>query len=188
LEVGELLLVIGGVRSGKSAFAERLASAANRPVAYLATGEAGDAEMSVRIAKHRARRPAAWLTVEAPLEPATALRRLDSEMVVLIDCIGLLVSNHLLREADAEAAARRVVEAVGALVDAAVERAAPTVVVTAEVGLSLVSVTSLGRRFQDVLGEVNQRLAAAAGTVYLVVAGIGLRLDATIGPNPEITG
>jgi adenosylcobinamide kinase/adenosylcobinamide-phosphate guanylyltransferase len=175
--VGELVLVLGGVRSGKSAFAERLASAAGGPVLYVATGQTGDTEMAARIAVHQARRPAGWLTVEAPLAPAAAIAAaVLPGRVILLDCIGMLVSNLLLAEAEAGPAAERLareVEDLLALVDA---RDVLLIAVSSESGLGLLPLSALGRRYLDLLGDANQRLAAAAVRTYLVVAGLGVDL------------
>lgn len=173
--MGELVLVLGGVRSGKSAFAERLAGAAGRPVTYVATGRAGDAEMAARIAAHRARRPAEWATVEAPSDPAGAVAgRVDRGGVILLDCVGMLVSNVLLDEADEGRAAARVERAVEGVIALACEKDALVIAVSSEGGLGLLPLTPLGRRYLDLLGDANQRLAAAAGRVYLVVAGLAV--------------
>lgn len=173
--MGELLLVLGGVRSGKSGFAERLAAAGGGPVLYVATGQAGDAEMAARIAAHRARRPAHWTTVEAPLDPAPAIVAAPrAASVVLVDCLGMLVSNVLLAEAGAGDAAGRLERVIGGLLALAAERDVRLIVVSAEGGLGLVPLSALGRRYLDLLGDANQRLAAAAARTYLVVAGLGV--------------
>ena len=169
-----LILVTGGVRAGKSAFAERLArEAGGDSVCYVATAEPLDDEMAARIAAHRAARPAGWVTVEAPRAVVAALPPPGAARVVLLDCLTLLVSNILLAcpESAGVAAVWPVVEAE---VDAVVRyaRSMPTVIVTNEVGLGVVPPTKLGRVYRDLLGMANQRLAAAAEAVYLVVAGI----------------
>ena len=175
-----ICLVLGGVRSGKSAFAESLALELAQPTLYLATGQVTDAEMAERIRRHRMRRPASWQTLEEPLALdqalATALSTPPTPPVLLIDSLDTWVSNLLLeRESDS-------LEQVESLAIAMVERllqtcatsAAVCFLVSSEVGLSLVPPYPLGRRFQDLLGLVNQRVAAAAQRVYLVVAGIPL--------------
>ena len=181
-------LVLGGARSGKSSFAERRAADSGRPVLYLATATAGDEEMAARIAAHRAARPAAWRTVEAPLDPAAVIRAHASPgNLVLLDCITLWVSNALLArlgDRDAEEVARGewseleaalVAEAI-ASVDAAHERRADLLAVSNEVGLGLVPPYPLGRRYRDALGRVNQALAARADEVLFLVAGLPMRL------------
>ena len=180
----KLTLVLGGVRSGKSAFAEKLAGELPRPVIYLATGQAGDAEMAERVRRHQARRPADWRTVEEPLRPAAALAEalaaVDQPAVVLLDGLDGWVANLIMEQEDADLAA---VEAlalgeVERLVTVCRGQAAAAALVSSEVGLSLVPDNNLGRRFQDLLGTVNQRAAAAADGVYLVVAGLPLSLKA----------
>jgi L-threonine-O-3-phosphate decarboxylase len=195
-----LHLVIGGVRSGKSELAERLAGEAGAPVCYVATGTAGDAEMAERIARHRRRRPDAWRTVESE-DPATVLgegpppaaaplwfdpppsAQATPGEAVLVDGIGawlarLMVVEGLWTDADVaplgpdgEAAWQRVLDRVRAFADAAATRPGLTVVVAEEGGLGLVPQGAGARRYLDLMGEATQLLAAAAGTVRLVVAG-----------------
>lgn len=175
--MGELVLVLGGVRSGKSVFAERLAGAAGGPVLYVATAQAGDAEMAARIAAHRARRPADWVTVEAPLDPAAAIATTAPPgRVALLDCIGMLVSNVLLAEGEAGNAAARLARAIDGLLALARDRDLRLVVVSSEGGLGMLPLSALGRRYLDLLGDANQRLAAAAARTYLVVAGLAVDL------------
>ena len=179
----KLTLVLGGVRSGKSAFAEKLAGEWQRPVIYLATGQAGDGEMAERIRRHRARRPADWRTVEEPLRPAAALAAAlaaaDQPPVVLLDGLDGWVANLIMEQEAADFAAVES-QALGELerLVTVCRGQAAAVLVSSEVGLSLVSDNVLGRRFQDLLGTVNQRAAAAADGVYLVVAGLPLALKA----------
>lgn len=179
---GTLTLVLGGARSGKSRLAEQLAALSDAPVVYLATAEAGDAEMQARIAAHRARRPPTWRTVEAPRELAAALARLNVPpgSVVLLDCITLWLSNLLMEEPPPDeptllATAIRELEAVLALVQA---RSWALVAVSNEVGGGLVPVYPLGRLYRDVAGRLNQWLAARAARVWLVVAGYALDVSA----------
>jgi adenosylcobinamide kinase / adenosylcobinamide-phosphate guanylyltransferase len=175
--MGELVLVLGGVRSGKSAFAERLAATAGEPVLYVATGQAGDAEMAARIAAHRARRPAAWVTVDAPLDPAAAIKTAaGSARVVLLDCIGALVSNVLLAEDDGSGTEMRLDRVTDSLVTLARERDVLLIAVSGESGLGMLPLSALGRGYLDLLGDANQRLAAAAARTYLVVAGLAVDL------------
>lgn len=179
------MLVTGGARSGKSSFAEGLARQGRQPVVYLATAEAGDEEMRARIAEHRRRRPADWRTVEAPREVGRALAALgNAPGTVLLDDLGLLVTNRLLdlcgEDEPTVATANALDLALAAEIDAV--RAAQEagtwdlVVVTNEVGWGIVPATPLGRVFRDALGRANQVLAAAADEVYLLVAGIPLRV------------
>ncbi len=177
-------LVIGGIRSGKSAYAERLTEdiSGGRAVIYLATGAAVDDEMSERIRRHRARRPADWQTMEAPLNPAGALQGLQSAgssaPVLLLDSLDGWVSNLLLEHESTPAGEleARVVGAVRRLASLARELDADAVIVSSEVGQSLVATSALGRQFQDLLGTVNQAMAADADAVTLVAAGIPLRI------------
>jgi adenosylcobinamide kinase/adenosylcobinamide-phosphate guanylyltransferase len=165
--------VLGGAASGKSAFAEALVSATGRNRLYIATAQAFDAEMTAKIAAHRAARGPGWRTVEAPLDPAPVLRAASAQEVVLLDCATLWLSNLILAEADLAAAET-------ALIDALAACAAPVVVVSNEVGQGLVPDTALGRRFRAAQGALNQRLAARADLAVLVVAGLPLVLKGTL--------
>lgn len=173
-----LTLVLGGARSGKSRFAEDLARRSGLPVVYLATGTAADAEMADRIARHRAARPPEWITVEEPLDPARGYAALPGPGVLVVDCIGFLVTNHLLRHpGNPDAAETAVGEALDRLAaGAAGQRAA--VVVSNEAGMGVVPEYPLGRQFRDALGRANQRLAAAAGAVFITWAGIPVEIKA----------
>lgn len=162
-------LVIGGARSGKSRLAEGLAQAANRPRRYIATAQAWDDEMHDRIAQHRTQRGADWVTVEAPLDLAGALQAAKSDEVVLVDCATLWLSNNLLAEADLDAAQ-------SALIAALVACAAPVIVVSNEVGWSIVPDNALARRFRDAQGRLNQQMASEADLVVAVLAGLPLVL------------
>jgi len=176
--MGVLTLVLGGARSGKSRYAERLAGRYDR-VVYLATGQVTDDEMAERIARHQADRPAHWVTVEEGYAPAAALSRTDLRgAVVLLDCVSFLASNHLLQdEAGCEAALMRELAALFQLdVD--------LIAVSNEVGLSVVPEYKLGRLYRDLLGRANQYLASRAERVFLCFAGIPVdikRLRAELG-------
>ena len=160
---GELVLLLGGARSGKSAAAERLAQAGRR-VLFIATAEALDEDMRRRIAAHRERRPSGWDTLEEPLRP------------VVLDCLTLWVSNLLLRHEDDPGAEELILDAAGGLLDL-IERATATwILISNEVGLGVVPPSPLGRAYRDALGRVNQLAAARAGRVYLMVAGLALEL------------
>lgn len=165
--VAPLTLVVGGARSGKSRHAENLIAAAPPPWTYVATAQAGDAEMAQRIARHRERRGPDWHTVEAPHDLAGALATVHGGRPVLVDCLTLWLSNRMLAEADVEA------EAAG-LEAALAERRAPVIVVSNEVGQGIVPDNPLARRFRDLQGRLNQRMAARAGRVVLMVAGLPL--------------
>jgi adenosylcobinamide kinase/adenosylcobinamide-phosphate guanylyltransferase len=179
-----LVLILGGARAGKTRYAERLASRHGDRVCYVATAEAGDDEMRARIAAHRNARPAGWLTVEAPRDVAGALGRIARPDAVLLDCLTVWTSNLLLDRLDPDslnerhvsAAEREASAAVQALLDWQGATRVPLYVVSNEVGLGVVPALPLGRVFQDVLGRLNQRVAAAADEVYFVVAGLALPL------------
>ena len=183
---GAVWFVTGGARSGKSRFAEQLAANSGCEVIYIATLEPlepPDAEMIDRIARHRAGRPAAWPTVEAPRALVAALREVDPAVCVLIDCLSLWVSNRLLDAVGAQpdpetlATLERTLDAeVEAMLTVAAGRDAPTILVTNEVGSSLVPEHPLGRAYRDLLGRVNQRASAGATRAWLLVAGRPLEL------------
>ncbi len=171
-----LSLIIGGARSGKSAFAERLVlSSALRPV-YLATAEAGDAEMADRIAAHRsAREGAGWVTVEVPVEIAETLAKRTQGEAVLLDCATLWLANVIGAGGDVAGQTR-------AFLDAASDGAACVVVVSNEVGQGIVPNSRSGRQFRDAQGALNQQIAARADLVVAVMAGLPLVLK---GQLPE---
>jgi len=174
--VAKLSLVLGGARSGKSRYAEGLIASLPQPWTppwnYVATAEPGDAEMAERIAAHRARRGAAWQTIEAPRDLVGSLQSRHSTPV-LIDCLTLWLSNLVLGAADIDTEITRFELAL-----AAVE--APVVMVANEVGYGLVPDYPLGRRFRDLQGMLNQRFAARADRVVLVVAGLPLALKGAL--------
>jgi adenosylcobinamide kinase/adenosylcobinamide-phosphate guanylyltransferase len=162
-----LTLVIGGARSGKSRYAESLVTALPKPWVYLATAEARDDEMKARIAEHQARRAEGWETVEAPLMLAEALHAAPAGAAVLVDCLTLWLTNAMLGAFDLEKAMAHLSEALGG-------RDAATVLVANEVGLGIVPDNAVARRFRDAQGVLNQRLAAQADRVVLMVAGLPL--------------
>lgn len=165
-------LILGGARSGKSALAERLAGAGQAEVLYIATARPGDAEMAKRIAHHRARRPSAWMLVEEPLALADALHKhAANDRVLLVDCLTLWLSN-LLGHADPDCFERE---------RAALLRVLPTcpgdvVLVGNEVGMGIVPLGELSRRFVDEGGRLHQALAAQCERVVFVTAGLPLVL------------
>jgi adenosylcobinamide kinase / adenosylcobinamide-phosphate guanylyltransferase len=161
-----LTLVLGGARSGKSRYAESLITALPPPWVYVATAAAGDAEMTMRIIAHRARRGEQWRTIEAPRDLAEQLATCG-RAPALVDCLTLWLSNLMLAEADLEARFAQ-------LETVLAQAAAPVVLVANEVGSGIVPDNALARRFRDVQGALNQRMAARADRVVLVVAGIPL--------------
>ncbi len=172
-------LILGGARSGKSAYAEGLverhAAATGGPQVYLATAEAGDDEMAARIAVHRARRGNRWTTVEEPMALADALARADAPgSAVLVDCLTLWVSNLMAEGRDVAAESTRLVDSLDGL-DGAV------VLVANEVGLGVVPDNAMAREFRDHAGRLNQTIAARAGRVVFMAAGLALALKGEIG-------
>jgi adenosylcobinamide kinase / adenosylcobinamide-phosphate guanylyltransferase len=163
-----LTLVLGGAKSGKSRYAERVVTALPAPWTYVATAEALDDEMRERISAHRARRGAGWRTLEAPIELARAVAT-NVEWPVLVDCLTLWVSNLILGGRDIAAATAE-------LDSALIARRAPTVLVANEVGLGVVPDNALGREFRDRVGLLHQHLASRASSVTFLVAGIPMRI------------
>jgi adenosylcobinamide kinase / adenosylcobinamide-phosphate guanylyltransferase len=158
-----LTLVLGGARSGKSRYAERLISAYPAPWTYIATAQAFDDEMRVRIGEHQARRNRDWRTIEAPLDlPATIAR---AEGAILVDCLTLWLSNLMLGGHALKPAYSKLVEALAAA-------SGPLVLVSNEVGLSIVPENALARSFRDEQGRLNQLIAAPADHVVFMVAGL----------------
>lgn len=162
---GLLTLVLGGARSGKSRYAEWLIASYPPPWTYVATAEARDDEMAERIAAHRARRDAGWRTVEAPHDLAGALAAIPKGSAILVDCLTLWLSNRMLAEADMGQEIE-LLETVLSRLDG------PVVLVANEVGLGIVPDNALARRFRDLQGILNQRLAAQATRVVMMVAGV----------------
>ncbi len=182
--MGKVIFIIGGARSGKSRFALRLADeghgedrvSAMRKKVYIATGEAYDDEMKERIEKHRRERSMEWKTIEEPLEIARVIKeRWTEHNVMLIDCLTLWLSNLLTKRLDAiEKEIERFLDAVMDF-----KEGTPTgllFIVSNEVGLGIVPENALSRRFRDLAGYLNQKVAEIADEVYLVMAGIPLRI------------
>jgi adenosylcobinamide kinase/adenosylcobinamide-phosphate guanylyltransferase len=170
-------LILGGARSGKSRHALARARQSDGPVAFVATAQALDPEMRARIARHRAERPPGFVTIEEPFDVVAACRRLTGRHeLALVDCLTLWVSNQMLR-GDTDGA---ILSAADELAGFMAERRLSLVVVSNEVGEGVHPPTELGVRFRDVLGSVNQRTAAAADGVTLMVAGIPLAIKTPI--------
>jgi adenosylcobinamide kinase/adenosylcobinamide-phosphate guanylyltransferase len=169
------LLVLGGARSGKSRYAQRLAEASRLRPLLIATAEAHDAEMALRIARHAALRDARWTIVEEPVALAVALRReARKDRIVVVDCATLWLSNLLLKHDNLATATQDLAQSVAGL-------AGPVIFVSNEAGCGIVPENALARAFRDAQGLLNQALAEACEAVVSVNAGIALRLK----PSPE---
>ncbi|BCH27474.1 adenosylcobinamide kinase/adenosylcobinamide phosphate guanyltransferase [Mesorhizobium sp. L-8-3] len=166
---GSLTFVLGGARSGKSTHAEALVSALPSPWIYIATAQTFDNEMVERIALHRQRRDDRWSTVDAPFDLVDAIAAVPDGRPVLIDCLTLWLSNHLLAGHDVDAESRRLADTLSA-------PRGPWFVVSNEVGLGIVPDNPLGRRFRDAQGRLNQMVASGADSVLLMVAGLPMRV------------
>lgn len=171
----KMVLVLGGARSGKSQFAQQLASEPGEKVLFVATAEALDEEMRARIAEHRKNRPANWRTLETPSDLAQKLKAgIGDASVVIIDCLTLLISNIMGKSGqDSE---KRVLTEIKELIAAASRLEAGFIIVSNEVGLGLVPDNRLGREFRDLAGKANQLIAGAASDVYFMVAGLPLKV------------
>ena len=179
-------MVTGGARSGKSRYAEQLIALAGERILYLATARALDEEMEARIARHKAQRPASWNTIETPLNLAGVIaaeaERYDG---MLLDCLTVFLTNRILAHTvdwenpDQNQLNRIETELLGeikAVAQAARQTSTPLIVVTNEVGFGIVPLSPLARFFRDCAGRANQRLAEAASSVFLVVAGLPLQI------------
>lgn len=168
-----LTLVLGGARSGKSAWAEALVERLSPQRIYVATGEARDAEMADRITAHRDRRGRGWRTIEAPRAEGRDVAGAGAEGAVLFDCLTLWLSNAMEAGVDWRAEAE-------ALIAAMATSAVPVVAVSNEIGLGLVPETPLGRAFRDAQGALNQMVAEHADRVVFVAAGCPLALKGAL--------
>lgn len=158
--------MFGGAASGKSSFAERLLRSAGRPLFYIATAQAFDAEMAAKIDAHKtARATDGWTTIEEPMDVASVLARISSDGVVLLDCATVWLSNIMLQDADLLAAEDRLLNALSAA-------SLPIVVVSNETGQGIVPDNKLARTFREAQGKLNQRLAAQADLVVHVTVGL----------------
>ena len=157
--------MLGGAASGKSAVGEGLVKGTGRPMVYLATAQAHDDEMRAKLARHREARGPGWHTIEEPLDTGRALATIGGDSCVLLDCATMWLSNHLLAKAD-------MAEAQAGLMAGLALCAAPVVIVSNEVGASVVPENALARRFREEQGRLNQKLAAKAGLVVHVIAGL----------------
>ncbi|MFQ5827236.1 MAG: bifunctional adenosylcobinamide kinase/adenosylcobinamide-phosphate guanylyltransferase [Dehalococcoidia bacterium] len=176
---GKCILILGGARSGKSHFAQRLASELGERVLFVATAQPLDEDMRRRIEEHRRIRPAGWRTLEVPVEVSRAIREQRGDaQVVLLDCLTLLVSNLMLlggEDAGPEGIERieeRITQEIEGLIGCLDGFEGSFIIVSNEVGLGLVPSRRLGRLYRDLLGRANQLLAQRADRVYFMVAGI----------------
>ena len=171
------IFILGGARSGKSQFAQELATKIGGNVLFVATGQALDEEMQSRINQHKKSRPKSWRTIE---EPSNIGKRIEAQVadsqVVLIDCLTLLVANLLGDEPNYPQAEREVSSEMKKLIACIEKLNAAFIIVSNEVGLGLVPENKLGRLYRDVLGKANQIIARHADEVYLMIAGIPVRM------------
>jgi adenosylcobinamide kinase/adenosylcobinamide-phosphate guanylyltransferase len=174
------LLVVGGARSGKSAYAQRLAEAYGSERLYLATAEPGDEEMAARIARHQADRGPGWTTLEEPLEVARALvAEARPGRAIVVDCLTLWLANLMLAGRDPGPAVAGLADAIGAL-------AGPAILVSNEVGMGLVPDHKLGREFRDWQGRANGEIARVCDAVIFVAAGLPLQLKPAATPSVQL--
>lgn len=174
----ELILILGGARSGKSEYAQKLAGQRGHRVLYVATATAGDEEMEARIAAHRASRPSHWRTLEVPAGVGKALEEAISDAeVVVLDCLTLLVANLMMdKEASQESLEEQVFAELESLAEVYAAHEATFIVVSNEVGMGIVPAYAMGRVYRDVLGRANQWVATRADKVILLIAGLPIEL------------
>src|SRR3990172_1626969 len=175
-----LTLILGGARSGKSSYAQKIATERGGSVLYVATAEASDDEMATRITAHRADRPAHWQTLEASQGVGAAIRlQTNQNQIVLLDCLTLLANNVIVplsEPVSEEAATLALKKEIDELVTTYSESKIEWIIVSNEVGLGLVPPYPLGRVYRDALGRANQQLAAVADEVILMVAGLPMKI------------
>lgn len=167
---GQITLILGGTRSGKSSFAQKLAEESRKNLLYIATAEAFDQEMTDRIERHQHDRGPDWQTIEESRDiAATIATRSSPQVTILVDCLTIWLSNLMLTDTDIEAASEK-------LIDALKAAPGPVILVSNEVGSGIVPENPLGRKFRDESGRMNQRVAAISDNVALIVAGLPLCL------------
>ena len=177
--MGQVALILGGVRSGKSRFAQDLArQLGGEDVLFVATAEACDDEMSRRIDMHRQSRPAAWRTLEQPRDTGRVIAGIETPpCVILLDCLTLLVSNIVLQcDEDGDSPEHRMRAEIADLIDVVKQRESTMIIVSGEVGMGLVPENRIGRLFRDLLGWANQLIAREATSTYLMVAGFPINV------------
>jgi len=176
----KIVLITGGVRSGKSSFAEKLAGNLGQKIAFIATAQSLDKEMEDRIAQHRANRPVHWETYEEPYQVAQVIQKVREKTeveVILLDCLALLVSNlmqNYQQDSSNNGLAEKIIWKINEITSEATQCSATVIIVSNEVGLGLVPANPMGRFFRDILGKANQIIASSSDEVYLMVAGIPL--------------
>jgi adenosylcobinamide kinase/adenosylcobinamide-phosphate guanylyltransferase len=171
--MAKITFITGGARSGKSRLAEELTAKKGDPLGYLATGQAGDAEMTARIARHQARRGTAWQTMEEPIRVLEVLQGHDGYFrAIMVDCLTLWLSNLLFHYSDPA----RVLQDVQELAASFATLQTPLFIVSNEVGMGIVPENPLARNFRDLAGEANELIAAAADNVYITFSGLPLKL------------
>lgn len=181
--MGKCILIIGGARSGKSRFAMELARRSGKPVLFVATATAGDDEMAERIANHRKERPADWRTLEVAGDIGKQVKQdIGSAKVVIVDCVTLLVNN-IFSDCGYQATPqteawleKRIASEINSLIECVRGVEASFIVVTNEIGLGLVPADKVSRLYRDLLGKANQMLAKCADEVYLMVAGMPVKV------------
>jgi adenosylcobinamide kinase / adenosylcobinamide-phosphate guanylyltransferase len=176
----KVTFIFGGARSGKSSYAVKLAQHTGSHVLFIATARVLDKEMEHRVAMHKAARPAGWSTLEAPENISTALRGMSHNYSsILLDCVTLMLGETfscIPIDSSEEAFTKAADDAMADLVAAIDNRPEPWFVVSNEVGMGIVPETRMGRIFRDAQGRANQRLAELANEVYLMAAGIPLKI------------
>ncbi|HWP95291.1 MAG TPA: bifunctional adenosylcobinamide kinase/adenosylcobinamide-phosphate guanylyltransferase [Syntrophomonadaceae bacterium] len=177
-ERGKLILITGGVRSGKSSYAGNLAAQIPGPVHFIATCVPVDEEMAARVSHHQQSRPRTWITVEESMDPARIIAEEDGpQAVFILDCLTMLISNYLLltekRKSEAE-----ILELVRDLTRIGYEAQGTVIIVSNEVGAGIVPADPVSRTFRDLLGRANQIVASQSDRVYLCVAGLPVDMKA----------
>lgn len=171
------IFILGGVRSGKSRFAQELAKKLSKKVLFVATGEPLDEEMRARIDEHKKARPKSWRTLEMPTNIGQQLgAEIGDAEVVIIDCLTLLVSNRIGEELDYLKAEKQVMAEINELIAGMDKLRASFIIISNEVGTGLVPEARLGRIYRDILGKANQLVAQHANEVYFMVAGIPMKM------------
>ena len=171
--MGTSWLITGGARSGKSSFAEKLATSWNVPITIVATAEAIDEDMSERIRNHRETRPSEWVTVEEPVDLITAFGRIDGDRGIVVDCVTVWLGNLFHRDVPEQ----EIRNMVGHIIDVLQRRNGPSVIVSNEVGLGIHPESELGRRYRDCLGRINSQLASGLERTVFMSAGRGVLLQ-----------